>query len=169
LTGHKKSHIVIYITQGEVVVVKNFEGVFFMKKYCLSALLILFVCIFNSCASVGSLNYPQPAFDKPFVYVIDASSTGGSYEDYVKLHNRSTDSNIIFNVYVHHPKSNEWVAYGTGVLKGPGDTDTIDSNIDDIDDYRYFAIESTNGKNYKYIIYKSRDDLHISIMDDQGP
>jgi hypothetical protein len=114
---------------------------------------------------LGSLDYPKPAFDKPFIYVIDAFSAGGSYEDYVKLHNDSTDSNITFNVYMHHPEKNEWIVYGTGSLKDRGDTDTIDSDIDDIDNYRYFAIESTNDKNYQYTFYKSRNDLHINIMD----
>ena len=56
--------------------------------------------------------------------------------------------------------------YGVGVLKGPGDTDTIDSGMKNINNYRYFAIESRNGKKYKYQFHKSSDDLHITIIDE---
>jgi hypothetical protein len=134
-----------------------------MKKALVYISIVVFAGFFNSCVS---LNYSQPDFDKPFAYVIDTFKMNGSFEDYVKLHNSSSDSNIKFNVYVHHPGNQEWLIYGTGTLKGAGDTDTIDSGMGDIDNYRYFAIESTNGKNYKYQFYKSRNDLHISILDD---
>jgi len=133
------------------------------KKCFLGILVIALVCIFNSCAS---LNYPQPEFDKPFVYVIDTFKAKGSFEDYVKLHNVSNDSNIKFRVYIHQPKNNEWIVYGIGSLKGSGDTDTINSNIKSIDDYRYFAIESMDKINYRYEFYKSRNDLHINIIND---
>jgi predicted DNA-binding protein len=86
-------------------------------------------------------------------------------EDYVKLYNNSSDSNIKFTVYVHHPDRNKWLVYGVGILKGYGDTDTIDAVIDDIEDYRYFAIESLNDKDYEYQIYKRRNDLYITILD----
>jgi hypothetical protein len=137
-----------------------------MKNLLAAFSVIVFVCFFDSCATSRSLDYPQPEFDKPSVYVIDTFSVKGSFEDYIKLHNNSADSNMDFNVYIHHPGSHEWVLYGTGILKGFGDTDTIDSTIDDdIDKYRYFAIESLNGKEYKYSLSKSSNDLHIAILD----
>jgi hypothetical protein len=111
------------------------------------------------------IEYPQPEFNKPFVTVIDASKTDGQFEDNVKLHNKSTDSNIRFNIYAHDPKTNEWFLYGAGSLKGAGDTDTVNSKIKDISKYRYFAVESLNGKDYKYQFYESRDDLHITVLD----
>ena len=134
-----------------------------MKKTVFFVLIVS--SIFNSCASLGSLDYPQPAFDKPFVYVIDTFTESGSFKDFVKLYNTSSDSFINFHVYVHHPGDNEWLMYGAGRLKGPGDRDTINSGIKGIGRYRYFAIESTNGKNYQYQFHKSRNDLHINIMD----
>jgi hypothetical protein len=114
---------------------------------------------------LGSLDYSEPEFDKPLVYVIDTFKVKGKFEDYVKLYNNSTDSNIRFNVYVHHPKTHEWMVYGTGILKGSGDRDTIDSGMKDIDNYRYFAIETLNNKNYKYQFYKGGNDLHITVLD----
>jgi hypothetical protein len=136
-----------------------------MKKRWGFILVISIVCILNSCSSLRSLDYPQPEFDKPFVFVIDTSKTNGSFEDYVKLQNTSSDSNINFFVYVHDPENNEWLMYGVGKLKGLGDTDTIDSGMKNLNLYRYFAIESTNGKDYKYQFYKSRNDLYITILD----
>jgi hypothetical protein len=114
-----------------------------------------------------TIEYPQPEFNKPFVTVIDASKTDGQFEDNVKLHNKSADSNIRFNIYVHDPKTNEWILYGAESLKGAGDTETVSSKIRDISKYRYFAVESLNVKDYKYQFYESRDDLHITVLDYQ--
>ena len=136
-----------------------------MKKTRFLILAALSACILNSCVSLGSLDYPQPVFDKPFVYVIDSFKADGSFKDFIKLYNTSTDSNISFFIYIHHPENQEWLMYGAGVLKGPGDRDTIRSGMKNIGRYRYFAIEPANGKNYKYQFHKSRNDLHIAIMD----
>jgi hypothetical protein len=50
------------------------------------------------------MDYPEPEFEKPFVYIIDASKIDGSFEDYVKLHNKSSDTDIRFNVWLHNPR-----------------------------------------------------------------
>ena len=141
-----------------------------MKKLSTIIMIMILICIFDSCKSLGSLNYPEPEFtkpqfDKPLVFVIDTFKVKGKFKDYVKLHNNSTDSNIRFNIYVHHPGTQAWMVYGTGILKGSGDTDTIDSGMSDVDSYRYFAIESLNDKKYSYQFYKSHSDLHITIFD----
>jgi len=133
-----------------------------MKK---AWVLIMVICIFGSCASSKALDYPQPEFNNASVFVIDTFKEKGSFEDYIKLHNNSTSSNIKFRVYFHKPGSNEWMLYGIGELKGSGDTDTIDTDIKNIDKYRYFAIEPMDGKKYKYQFYKGSNDLHINILD----
>ena len=135
-----------------------------MKK--LFTVIIILICIFNSCATNRTLNYPEPEFDKPFVYVIDTFKAVGNFEDYVKLHNNSGDSNIRFNIYVNNPRNHEWIIYGVGILKRVNDTDSINPGIKDIKKYRYFAIESLNNKNYKYQFYKSHNDLHIVVLDE---
>jgi len=137
----------------------------FMKKTYFFALVIFFACIFISCKSLKALKYPEPSFDRPSAYVIDAFESKGSFEDYIKLHNFSSDSDISFNIYVHRPDDNKWLLYGVGLLKDPGDTDTIDSDLGNIDNYRYFAIESKGEKTYKYQFYKRKNDLHIDILD----
>ncbi len=138
-----------------------------MKKLSIVIMCMLLGGILNSCTTLGllDLDYSEPQFDKQYVYVIDSFKADGEFEDYVKLHNASTDSGISFNIYVHHPSTYEWLVYGTGILKGHGDTDTIDSGMSGIDNYRYFAIEALNNKNYKYQFYTNRNDLHITIMD----
>jgi len=136
-----------------------------MKKFLVAISIVTLICGFNSCGSLKNLDYPEPEFDKPSSYVIDSFMADGSFEDYIKLHNFSSESDIGFNVYVHHPDTHEWVLYGTGHLMGAGDTDTIDTDIRGVDDYRYFAIEPLNGKKYKYSFYCSSNDLHVNIMD----
>jgi hypothetical protein len=125
----------------------------------------LLVCTLNSCVTSRALDYPEPELDKNFVFIVDTFKLNGSFEDYVKLHNKSSDTGIRFNVYLHNPDNDEWFLYGVGILKGPGDTDTIDSDMDGIRNYRYFAVESLNDKDYKYQCYTSRNDLHIDILE----
>jgi hypothetical protein len=66
---------------------------------------------------------------------------------------------------VHDIDLQRWIVFGKGDLKDAGDTDTIDSHIDDIDDFRYFAVVSLNDKEYSYRVYKRSNDLHIDILD----
>ena len=141
-----------------------------MKKTYFSVLAVFFICAFSACSSLGSLKYSEPPFEKPSfekssVYVIDSNKAKARIKDYVKLHNFSTDSDIEFSVYVHHPGTHEWMLYGIGMLKDPGDTDTIDSNMGKIKNYRYFAIEPKDGKTYRYQFYVRQNDLHIDILD----
>ena len=134
-----------------------------MKNVLVVISLVTLMCGFNSCKSMGSMNYPEPVFGNPSAKVIDTFKEKGVIKDYVKVHNGSRDSDMNFNVYMHQPSTNDWILYGTASLKGTGDTDTI--TFEGIDMYRYFAIESLNGKNYKYQIYKSSNDLHINVLD----
>jgi len=141
-----------------------------MKKKWLFILFIPFICFFNSCetlpSSLKTLDYPQPEFDKPLAYIIDSTKINGSFADNIKLYNTSNNSNINFRIYLHLPERNEWMIYGVGNLKDPGDVDTINSGISGIHKYRYFAIEPMDGKDYKYEFYTNRNDLHINIIDD---
>jgi hypothetical protein len=136
------------------------KGGIFMKKV---VLILGIVCIFMSCKS---LDYAQPDFEMPSSYVIDSYSVSGDLEDNIRIYNQTTKTGISFKVYLHDPKKNEWVVYGTGVLKEKGDADYISSKLSgDLDDYRYFAIEALDGNDYSYSFYKRRNDLHITISD----
>jgi hypothetical protein len=134
-----------------------------MKKMVLLVLVLSIIGIFMSCKS---LDYAQPVFDKPNSYVSDSYSVRGGLEDNIRIYNRTTKTGISFTVYLHDPKDNIWKVYGTGNLKGPGDADFVSSKLSgDLDDYRYFAIQALDGKDYRYDFDKSRDDLHIYIYD----
>ncbi|MCL2210392.1 MAG: hypothetical protein FWB95_00535 [Treponema sp.] len=141
-----------------------------MKKILFLLLFVSFAFCLNAQSSgkkiPKNLDYPQPDFDKPLVSVIDSMEIEGFFRDYIKMHNLSSDSGIVFIVHLHQPGSKEWIVYGAGMLKGKGDSDTISTNIKGLDKYRYLAIESNNGKNYKYLFYTSRNDLHINILDE---
>jgi hypothetical protein len=119
--------------------------------------------LLSCCASY--IDYPRPSFEKPNMHVIDSYDANGYIEDYVKLHNNSGDSDISFRIYIHEPETKRWVVLGSGFLKEPGDVDTIDSAISDLDRYRYFAVESLNDKDYEMEFYERNNDLHISIVD----
>jgi hypothetical protein len=133
-----------------------------MKKPVTVFLAVAVLGVLASCKS--SANYNQPDFERPLAYVIDTKGVAGRMEDYVKLHNQSSDSNMSFEIYAHDPGSRQWIYYGRGVLKDKGDTDTIDSSRD-LDNYRYLAVAPLNDKDYAYQVYKKNNDLHIDILD----
>jgi len=139
-----------------------------MKNVLFVILILALMCGLNSCNTVNeALNYPQPAFDNPNAGVIDSIVAKGKMENYIRLNNRSRDSNIDFNVYMHQPRSQQWILYGNSSLKDPDDTDRVDTDFNKgtIEHYRYFAIEPLNGKQYKYEFRKSFKDLVINILD----
>jgi hypothetical protein len=128
-----------------------------MKKFAFVIMAIALLC-------AAAPDYPEPVFDRPNSRVIDTYSVRGNADDYVKLHNNTRDTGITFRVYVHNRQSNRWLVFGTGVLKGPGDIDTINSAVS-LRGIRYLAIESLNDKDYEVDFYKRRDDIHINIFD----
>lgn len=136
-----------------------------MKSKFFFFIIIAIFIIFNSCTSFEKFDYSKPEIEKTNAYVIDTFKNDESMEDYVKLHNNSSESNINFNVYMHHPELQKWIIYGTGFLKDAGDTDTIDTDMGDIDEYRYFAIESLSDIEFNYFFFKKNNDLHINILD----
>jgi hypothetical protein len=136
-----------------------------MKKGCLFVLAVFFICVLNACTSLGSLKYPEPSFEKPSAYVIDSVKAKARVTDFIKLHNYSTESHISFYIYVHHPGTREWLLCGIGTLSDPGDTDTVESGVGDLKNFRYFAIEPKDGNTYQYQFYARNNDLHINILD----
>ena len=109
----------------------------------------------------------QPAAEKkPEFFVIDSHSKRGDLEDNVRLYNRTTRTGISFTVYLRDPKNNEWKVFGTGNLKGPGDTEYVSSRLSgDLENYRYFAIQAKDTRSYRYDFEKSHNDLYIYIYD----
>jgi hypothetical protein len=133
-----------------------------MKKIVLVVVVLGVIGIFAACKSI---DYAKPSFEKSHSFVIDSYAADGSLEDNIRLYNQTKKTGISFTVYVHDPKTMQWKVYGTGNLKGPGDTDFIDSRLyGELDDYRYYAIEALDGKDYSYDFDKKRNDLHIFIF-----
>ena len=63
-----------------------------------------------------------------------------------------------------NPKNNEWVCYGTGFVKGFGDTDFIESLTNmKISKAEKFAVYAENGKSYDYVFVERHHDLYIFV------
>jgi len=121
----------------------------------------------NQPASEKQAAPEQQAPKKPEFFVIDTYKARGHLEDNVRLYNRTTRANISFNVYLQDPRdNNRWKLYGTGFLKGPGDTEFIKSRMSgDLEDYRFFAIQAQDTRDYRYDFEKKHNDLYIYIYD----
>jgi len=144
-----------------------------MKKISL----IIVLCAIGIFISYKPLIYAQPAqtfksdernslpaFNKPNSFVFDSNSVRGKLEDNIRLCNLSKNADISFTVYLYDSKSKTWKVYGTGKLKGPGDTDFISSKLSgELKYYRYYAIQALDKRNYRYSFEKKRDDLYIYI------
>jgi hypothetical protein len=137
-----------------------------MKKIVLILGIICIVGFFTSCSSI---DYPQPDFTKPnsnVFDVVDMYSVSKDIEDNVRLVNRTSKTGIAFKVSLHDPKNFVWIEFGVGELKGPGDMAFISSKLSGrLDNYRYAAIESMDGSEYRYSYYEINSDLYITITD----
>ena len=79
--------------------------------------------------------------------------------------NKSSELNISFKVYVYDPKTNIWLYYGVETLRKLNDTAFIRSGLEGkLRNYRYFAIESMDNRDFKYEITKTRNDLYIYVF-----
>lgn len=111
-------------------------------------------------------NYAPPDFDNPNIVIIDSFRAPGNMRDRIRLVSRSAKFGISFKVYVHDPNRFGWVEYGIGFLKGAGDTDYINSPLEDtLANYRYFAVEAMDGNTYQYTPAKKSHDLYITVSD----
>jgi hypothetical protein len=159
-----------------IILINQHQKGDFMKKI----LIIIVLCAIGIFISYKPLVYAQPAqtfptttaknsfpsFNKPNSFVFDSYTVRGDMEDNIRLNNHSSRSNISFTVYLYDSKSKKWIVYGTGKLKGYDDTDFISSKLSGkLKNYRYYAIQALDKKNYKYTFEKKRNDLYIYIYD----
>lgn len=96
--------------------------------------------------------------------IADVRSVPGVFKDNVKFVNETSDTNISFMLYVFNDINGIWQKAGVAVLKGFGDTDTVDSPLEDsLPSYAYFAVVSRNGKTYAYDFKKANKDFIITV------
>lgn len=117
---------------------------------------------------------PLPYLKRERAYVFDAKKLDGSYSNYIKLDSKTEDEDIMFKVYIYDEHEYKWLDFGTGSLNEYGDSDTVDCDKDyDIEDYRYFAVESASEKNYAYSVFTKHENvimnnIHIQVRDMQA-
>jgi hypothetical protein len=141
-------------------------------------LLVFVVCnllfILNSCGLIAngirdsyikSLDYPLPLIDKDNAEIIDLTLLKGHKEDYIKLHSYVKHPFFVL-IWFHDIKTNKWLEYGVGALKGFGDTETVDRKARiKLDTIKYIAIQFTDGEKYNFSSYKNSNDVHINIRE----
>jgi len=143
--------------------------------FCLSFYVVCnLIFMLNSCGLIAnsirdshikSLNYPLPLIDKDNAEIIDLTLLKGHAEDYIKIHSYVKHSFTVL-IWVHDIKTDKWLEYGVGVLKGFGDTDTVDSIARiKLDTIKYIAIQFTDGEKYNFNAYKNSSDVHINIRE----
>jgi len=151
-----------------------------MKKIFMLVIALSITGIFMSCkagdaqsasnrlkaANEKSASNEQQDAPKRDFFVIDSQSVSGNLEDNIRLNNKTSRTGISFTVYLRASKDDKWKEYGTGNLKGPGDTDFISSKLSrTLKNYRYYAIQPTDMRNYRYDFEKKHNDLYIYIYD----
>lgn len=100
----------------------------------------------------------------PQAFAFDSLNVPGAFKDNIRFHNKSMDSGLSFDLYARMSLDAPWEKVGSAFLKGFGDADTVDSSFPiPIASYRYFAVIAQNGKPYRYLVSKERNDLYISV------
>lgn len=117
------------------------------------------------CIYVMSLDgsYSKPDLSKAFI--IDSEKINGRFRDDVKFINLTRDRGISFILYVSNTgRDGEWQKGGAVYLKDYNDSDSVDSPMEDIlYKFRYFAVVSREGTEYKYDVQKYHNDLEIYV------
>lgn len=101
-------------------------------------------------------------------FLFDMKSLEDEPDENVKiLCNSSRGVSNTFSLYAYETKYKRWVRYGSLQIKNLGKAEKLkkEKNIEDIDDYRYFAIETKNANSYKYRLEEKSDDLFITVND----
>lgn len=101
---------------------------------------------------------------KTQAFVIDAKEVEGKFKDRIRFENLSDDSDITFWVYAFNEESEPWQKVGRAHLKEKYDTDLLDTPLDNVSGYRYFAVASENGKEYSFSVSKRHNDLYIQVQ-----
>jgi hypothetical protein len=143
----------------------------FMYRFCF---LFFSAGALSSCGLVAngirdsymlSLDYPLPVADKENTVVIDLTLLEGHAEDYIKLHS-FVKSPFSVLIWFHDYKANKWQEYGTGVIKGFGDSATINNMSETkLDAMKYIAIQFMDGETYNIDAYKRKSDVHVNVRD----
>jgi hypothetical protein len=138
-----------------------------LKKFVLP--LLAFLCLAQSFAKSKEVGVGKgPIFEDSKVYVFNVDEVKGKAKDNIRLISQMTDSNTSFRVYAYSEKLHDWVLWGTGMLKGYGDSDFIrPDSKKKIKHYKWFAVKPMNDKHYEYEVSKRHDDLYITIFSKQ--
>lgn len=100
--------------------------------------------------------------------IIDVNSVKGKFKDNIKLINKSDDSNMDFLIFgFDTPDAKKWDTVGKSDLKEYGDSDSIETPVNDSSNtkkYAYYAVYALNGKKYDVNPSKSHNDLIIEIQ-----
>lgn len=133
-----------------------------MKKHILVTLFIFVTGIFSF--AEGNSVPAGASFHKENACIVEKSSISEKVKDNIRIINQSSDSDLKITVYMLNPKNNEWVCYGTGFVKGFGDTDFIESLTNmKISKAEKFAVYAENGKSYDYVFVERHNDLYIFV------
>ena len=96
--------------------------------------------------------------------IVELRSIPGVFKANVKFVNETSDKNISFMLYAFNDKNGIWQKAGVAVLKGFGDTDTVDSPLEDsLPSYACLAVVSRSGKTYAYDFKKANKDFIITV------
>ncbi|WP_298534575.1 hypothetical protein [uncultured Treponema sp.] len=72
-----------------------------------------------------------------------------------------------FKLRAYDSKQRKWILYGTVQVKKQRNDEKMktEKGVEDLDDYRYFAIETENTNSYKFYFEEKDDDLFITVSD----
>ena len=107
-----------------------------------------------------------PAFaQNPKAFVFDAAALDDDADENLKITGYlSAGGEVTFRVYAYDAKKRAWIVWGTADIGHNGDTEKVKGGKhDDLDDYRYFAVEALNGQDYKYMPLVKDNDLFVNV------
>lgn len=103
-----------------------------------------------------------PEFDNEDAFVFDGRNAFETFDENMKLRNKTTLKKLSFKVSVYDSKNGKWIYYGEAEVNGKNDVTKVKTKLK-LKDYRYFAIEALDGESYNLMPIPEDDDLIINI------
>lgn len=136
-----------------------------MKKPLLLLIcLIMPIFMFAKSEPADNLDYEPSELPSESAYLIDLFNYKVKSANSARVSFYSNDK-CKFKIYGNNPKSNEWEYLALATLKGFSDKDTQTFKNKDAKNWRYFAIDSSEEKDFIYQVSVSVKTIFIEVRD----
>lgn len=126
----------------------------------------LVVEVRDSGSDLSKPEFPRWTGDsKP--YMFDTQSFSDIPDEEMKIVSSSAGVIGFYTVYVYDKKTAQWIIFGSTQTKKPNSAAKVKraGDVEDIDNYRYYAVVAQDGRSHNYSALPNGDDLFVYVSE----